>query len=114
MLVQVGLFTRELEPGAAPTDVQRVLAKPLPGTSRSCTFTTCTPRKRSTTASCRPRHAMAPTISTSWCSAATNRLLIVSRYDNLGKGAAGAAVQNLNLMLGLPETTGLADEQGRP
>ena len=27
--------------------------------------------------------------------------------DNLGKGAGGAAVQNLNLMLGLPETTGL-------
>jgi N-acetyl-gamma-glutamyl-phosphate reductase len=27
--------------------------------------------------------------------------------DNLGKGASGAAVQNLNLMLGLPETAGL-------
>lgn len=27
--------------------------------------------------------------------------------DNLGKGAGGAAVQNLNLMLGLPKTTGL-------
>lgn len=35
--------------------------------------------------------------------------LIVSRYDNLGKGAAGAAVQNLNLMLGLPETMGLEE-----
>ena len=35
------------------------------------------------------------------------RVLLVSRFDNLGKGAAGAAVQNLNLMLGLPETTGL-------
>lgn len=33
---------------------------------------------------------------------------VVSRYDNLGKGAAGAAVQNLNLMFGLPETAGLA------
>lgn len=33
---------------------------------------------------------------------------IVGRLDNLGKGAAGAAVQNLNLMLGLPETVGLA------
>jgi N-acetyl-gamma-glutamyl-phosphate reductase len=27
--------------------------------------------------------------------------------DNLGKGAAGQAVQNANLMSGLPETTGL-------
>jgi N-acetyl-gamma-glutamyl-phosphate reductase len=28
--------------------------------------------------------------------------------DNLGKGAAGQAIQNANLMLGLPETTGLS------
>lgn len=33
---------------------------------------------------------------------------LVAVFDNLGKGAAGAAVQNLNIMLGLPETTGLA------
>ena len=33
--------------------------------------------------------------------------LLVALLDNLGKGAAGAAIQNLNLMLGLPETTGL-------
>ncbi|HEX2760451.1 MAG TPA: N-acetyl-gamma-glutamyl-phosphate reductase, partial [Rhizomicrobium sp.] len=31
----------------------------------------------------------------------------VAVFDNLGKGASGAAVQNLNVMLGLPETTGL-------
>lgn len=37
------------------------------------------------------------------------RLLLVARLDNLGKGAAGAAVQNLNLMLGLPERRGLED-----
>lgn len=36
-----------------------------------------------------------------------DQLLLVARYDNLGKGAAGCAVQNLNLMLGLRETTGL-------
>lgn len=35
------------------------------------------------------------------------QLLLVARYDNLGKGAAGAAVQNLNLMIGAAETTGL-------
>ena len=33
--------------------------------------------------------------------------LIVARFDNLGKGASGAAVQNMNLMLGLRETEGL-------
>jgi N-acetyl-gamma-glutamyl-phosphate reductase len=32
---------------------------------------------------------------------------LVAVLDNLGKGASGAAVQNLNIMLGLPETTGL-------
>jgi N-acetyl-gamma-glutamyl-phosphate reductase len=34
-------------------------------------------------------------------------VLLVATLDNLGKGAAGAAVQNLNLMLGLDETRGL-------
>jgi len=32
---------------------------------------------------------------------------LVAQLDNLGKGASGAAVQNLNLMLGLPEDAGL-------
>jgi N-acetyl-gamma-glutamyl-phosphate reductase len=35
------------------------------------------------------------------------RPLLVSRFDNLGKGASGAAIQNLNLLLGAPETEGL-------
>ena len=35
------------------------------------------------------------------------RAVIVAAIDNLGKGAAGQAVQNANLMLGLPETAGL-------
>lgn len=35
------------------------------------------------------------------------RLIIVSCLDNLGKGAAGQAVQNLNLILGMEEQTGL-------
>ena len=33
--------------------------------------------------------------------------VVMALLDNLGKGAAGSAVQNLNLMLGLPEMTGL-------
>lgn len=36
------------------------------------------------------------------------QLLLIARLDNLGKGAAGAAVQNLNLMLGCDEGAGLA------
>jgi len=36
-----------------------------------------------------------------------DRILLSARFDNLGKGASGAAIQNMNLWLGLPETTGL-------
>ncbi len=38
----------------------------------------------------------------------SGRVLVLSAIDNLGKGAAGQAVQNANLILGLPETTGLS------
>jgi len=37
----------------------------------------------------------------------SRRAVVVSVIDNLVKGAAGQAVQNLNLALGLPETAGL-------
>ena len=36
-----------------------------------------------------------------------DRILLVSRFDNLGKGASGAAIQNMNIALGLDEATGL-------
>jgi N-acetyl-gamma-glutamyl-phosphate reductase len=35
------------------------------------------------------------------------RLVVISAIDNLVKGAGGQAIQNMNIMLGLPETTGL-------
>ncbi len=38
---------------------------------------------------------------------AGDRVRLVARLDNLGKGASGAAVQNLNIMAGLEETAGL-------
>ena len=37
----------------------------------------------------------------------SEQIVLISRFDNLGKGASGAAVQCMNLMLGLPEDTGL-------
>lgn len=36
-----------------------------------------------------------------------DRLTLVSRFDNLGKGACGAAIQNMNICLGVDETIGL-------
>lgn len=41
---------------------------------------------------------------------ANEQALLVARLDNLGKGASGAAVQNMNLMFGLPEQTGLSGD----
>jgi len=35
------------------------------------------------------------------------RMLLVARFDNLGKGASGAAIQNMNILMGAAETTGL-------
>jgi N-acetyl-gamma-glutamyl-phosphate reductase len=52
-------------------------------------------------------------LNTNYCEIAmkvderTNRLIIVSVIDNLVKGASGQAVQNMNIIFGLPETLGL-------
>ncbi len=35
------------------------------------------------------------------------RILLTARFDNLGKGASGAAIQNMNIVMGVPEDTGL-------
>ena len=45
----------------------------------------------------------------SWHRPQDNTLVVLSVIDNLVKGAAGQAVQNMNLMFGLPETVGLED-----
>lgn len=44
-----------------------------------------------------------------YCTASSDgsQMLLAALFDNLGKGASGAAVQCMNLMLGLPETAGL-------
>ena len=36
-----------------------------------------------------------------------DRIILTSRFDNLGKGASGAAIQNMNIVPGIDETTGL-------
>lgn len=40
-----------------------------------------------------------------------DRILLISRFDNLGKGASGSAIQNMNIVLGLDETAGLVTEE---
>ena len=106
MLVQVGLFAGELELGATVADIQQTLAERY----RHEPFVHVHPTN---TADALEDGFLSPTARNG-----TNHLdilvfghetqmQITCRYDNLGKGAAGAAVQNLNLMLGLPETLGL-------
>ena len=53
-------------------------------------------------------HAKAGSTSLSIVAAGNDgQFTVTALFDNLGKGASGAAVQNMNLMLGLEETTGL-------
>jgi N-acetyl-gamma-glutamyl-phosphate reductase len=44
----------------------------------------------------------------------SGRIVVTSALDNLGKGAAGQALQNANLILGLPETAGLTSDGVAP
>ena len=87
--------------------VRRASPPPTP-TSRSCT---CCPPGSSRT----PRRPPARTARTcrSCVDVDSGRIVVTSAIDNLGKGAAGQAVQNANLMLGLPETAGLSDGRSR-
>ena len=72
-------------------------------TSRSCT---CSPRASGPP----PSRSPGPTASTSRSTLdeAAGRVVAVGAVDNLAKGTGGAAVQCMNLALGLPEQTGLS------
>ncbi|MFW6094172.1 MAG: N-acetyl-gamma-glutamyl-phosphate reductase [Pseudomonadota bacterium] len=106
MLVQVGVFSRELNGSPTPEDLQRVLAERY----RDEPFVDVLPPYA--------EEALEGGFLNPTALNGTNRIqlmvfghaaqsLLVARYDNLGKGASGAAVQNLNLMIGVDETTGL-------
>ena len=107
MLVHVGLFARELQANASLEDIHRTLtvryaAEPFvhvldpDAAERALDDGFLSPTVRNGS-----NHLDIMVFGH------REQLLIVSRYDNLGKGASGAAMQNLNLMLGLPETAGL-------
>ncbi|MYE22361.1 MAG: N-acetyl-gamma-glutamyl-phosphate reductase [Gammaproteobacteria bacterium] len=106
MLVQVPLCARELG-GAGAAEVHEVLRAryagepfihvhdcPVPDAALDAGFLSATDRNGSNDLDL-------------FVFGHDDQVLLVARYDNLGKGASGAAVQNLNLMLGLPEATGV-------
>jgi N-acetyl-gamma-glutamyl-phosphate reductase len=107
MLVQIPLFTRQLSGHPDAAAVQALLARRYAGEPFVRVLPTNAPDALD-------GGFLAPTLCND-----TNRielmvfgheeqLLLIARYDNLGKGAAGAAIQNLNLMLGRDETLGLS------
>ncbi|MBD3242501.1 MAG: N-acetyl-gamma-glutamyl-phosphate reductase [Chitinivibrionales bacterium] len=106
MAVSVPLAVRSLAKKVGPDDIARILAEHY----RDEPFIHVLPPNDS-------EHLDGGFLSPVECNG-TNRLdlfvfghdeqvLVAARFDNLGKGASGAAVQNLNLMLGVSETTGL-------
>ncbi len=102
MLVTVPLFARQLNPGYTIEDVKACYAAKFTG-----------PVVRFTDAMDEDgfiaSNALAGTDAMEVAAFGNGeRMILCSRFDNLGKGASGAAVQCINLMLGADETAGLA------
>ena len=106
MLVSVPLFTRLLPKKLAPQDVHEVLSAHYEGER----FVRVQPLDSQSLLEEGYLNPMACNDSNRlelFVFGHDEQILIVARFDNLGKGASGAAVQNLNLMLGISEETGL-------
>ena len=101
MVVTVPLFKEQLTPGTTMADIQAVydaqyqsaIVKYLPQMDESGFISG---------AGLSRKDNMEVTVCGN-----DDRILLIARYDNLGKGASGAAVQCLNLVLGCDPTTGL-------
>ena len=106
MLVEVPLHLALLSPGLAPADVHAVLAKAYKGErfvevvalDQSAAVKTLAPEDLNNTNRMR---------LFAFGNAGGDQVRLVAQLDNLGKGASGQAVQNMNIMLGLPEATAL-------
>ena len=101
MLVTVPLFARQLNPGYSLADVKACYAAKFTG-----------PVVRYSEAMDENGFIASNTLSgTDAMEVAAfgndERMILCSRFDNLGKGASGAAVQCINLMVGADETAGL-------
>ena len=105
MVTSIALFASELN-DATPAEVQAILAQRYDDER----FIQVAPVNA-------PEHLVNGYLNPTACNGTNNlelmvfgdaqRIVINARYDNLGKGAAGAAIQNLNIMLGLQEELGL-------
>ncbi len=106
MMTQTPLFTDQLADRAGPKDVHEAIAQ----TYQSAPFIDVAPQsdyKRLEAGYLSPCAHNGSNRLEIFVFGNDEQIVIVARYDNLGKGAAGAAVQNLNLMLGCDETKDL-------
>ena len=101
MVVTVPLFKEDLVPGKTVADIMAVLAEQYQGPM--VTYKEAMDEGGLMSgAGLSGKDTMEVTVCGN-----EDRILLISRYDNLGKGASGAAVQCLNLVLGVDITTGL-------
>lgn len=101
MVVTVPLFKEDLVPGKSVEDIKDVLAKQYTGPL--VTYKEAMDEGGLMSgAGLSGKDTMEITVCGN-----EDRILLIARYDNLGKGASGAAVQCLNLVLGVDITTGL-------
>ncbi len=106
MVTQVPLFAEQLINGTTPADIREIIAHAYAGAR----FVEVMPYPATDgledgfllPTGCNDTNRLEITIFGN-----ERQMLLTARYDNLGKGAAGAAIQNLNLMLGCEETAGL-------
>ena len=106
LVTQVPLFARQLAAGTTPEDVRNLLARTYAGARfvevLPFPATDCLDGGYLNPTACNDTNRMEIAVFGN-----ERHMLLTARYDNLGKGAAGAAVQNLNLMLGRDEAAGL-------
>lgn len=106
MTVTVGLHTRLLSKKVTAKDVQKMFAEHYDG----CNFIKVAPLMGEGVLpeAFIPANTMAGTNNMQiFVYGNDDRIMVTSRFDNLGKGASGAAVQCLNVSMGIDETTSL-------
>ena len=102
MVVTVPLFREQLNAGFGIDDVKGLLPRQIRGSHREATPETMDEGGFINSNALAGKDTMEVAVFGN-----EERMLLVSRFDNLGKGASGAAVQCINLMLGADECAGL-------
>jgi N-acetyl-gamma-glutamyl-phosphate reductase len=106
MIVMVPLVTRMLSRKIAPEGVSEVLAEYYKGEPFVRVFS-ANPEAELKGVYLSPTECNGTNKVDVFVFGHEEQILVATRFDNLGKGASGTAVQNMNLMLGLDETSGL-------